>query len=83
MVVWTLLVHDEITIKYDGKVILGPHCLATLYNNPPSGMTCKNGYCFKTIEYAGNDTKMTVEVNPDCVGGGNDTLWEFYLSCPR
>jgi hypothetical protein len=44
---------------------------------------CKSGSCYTDVQYSGKTSVFTVDVNPSCDGKGDNTEWNYSLSCPK
>jgi hypothetical protein len=63
----TYVIRDRMIVSYEGT---------TLYDTG-----CVGASASVLLDYAGKETFVTVEVQPDCAGE-TDTAWDFMIACP-
>lgn len=80
----TFEVPDDLTVTYDGKVLIDTGCFGSnllASGCSVSGWCCNGESCYIGLKYSGASTEMTVSVTPNCQGT-DQTGWEFLLTCP-
>jgi alpha-tubulin suppressor-like RCC1 family protein len=79
----TYTVPDRFKVYYQGQMVADTGCLGsgTEYFCTDDFVTCCNArQCATMFSYSGQETQVTVKVEPNC-NGTTDTAWRFSVSC--